>query len=151
MKRSFALVAILALALTACADPGEEGSSDPTANAWVLEAGTVDGVDIPVIADRPITLVFDTEAGTVSGTSACNQYFAAYTLSGSELTFEDAGSTMMACEPPEVMDAEAAYLEALGLVELFTIEDGQLNLSGVDTDLVFVVDESATTTTTVLT
>jgi heat shock protein HslJ len=143
MKRSLALLAILAVALTACADPGEEGSSDPTTTAWVLEAGTVDGVDIPIMDDHPITLVFDTEAGTAGGTSACNQYFAAYTLSGSELTFDDAGSTMMACEPPEVMDAEAAYLEALSLVELFTIEDGQLNLSGVDADLVFVVDESA--------
>jgi heat shock protein HslJ len=147
MKRSLALATILALALTACADPGEEGSSDPTANAWVLEAGTLDGADIPVIADRPITLVFDTEAGTVSGTSACNQYFAAYTLSGSELTFDDAGSTMMACEPPEVMDAEAAYLQALTQVELFTIEDGQLNLTGEAVDLLFVVDETATTTT----
>jgi heat shock protein HslJ len=147
MKRSLALATILALALTACADPGEEGSSDPTANAWVLEAGTLDGADIPVIADRPITLVFDTEAGTVSGTSACNQYFAAYTLSGSELTFDDAGSTMMACEPPEVMDAETAYLQALTQVELFTIEDGQLNLTGEAVDLLFVVDETATTTT----
>jgi heat shock protein HslJ len=146
MKRSLALATILALALTACADPGEEGSSDPTANAWVLEAGTLDGADIPVIADRPITLVFDTEAGTVSGTSACNQYFAAYTLSGSELTFDDAGSTMMACEPPEVMDAETAYLQALTQVELFTIEDGQLNLTGEAVDLLFVVDETATTT-----
>jgi heat shock protein HslJ len=147
MKRSLALATILALALTACADPGEEGSSDPTANAWVLEAGTLDGADIPVIADRPITLVFDTEAGTVSGTSACNQYFAAYTLSGSELTFDDAGSTMMACEPPEVMDAEAEYLQALTQVELFTIESGQLNLTGEAVDLLFVVDETATTTT----
>ncbi len=143
MKRSLALVAILALALTACADPGEEGSSDPTANAWVLEAGTLDGADIPIFDDHPVTLVFNTEDGTAGGSSACNQYFAAYTLSGSDLTFDDAGSTMMACEPAEVMDAEAAYLQALSLVELFTIEDGQLNLSGVDADLVFVVDESA--------
>ena len=116
-------------------------------NAWVLEAGTLDGADIPVLDDQPITLAFDTEAGTAHGTSACNQYFAAYTLSGIELTFADVGSTMMACDPPEVMDAEAAYLEALSLVELFTIEDGQLNLSGVDADLLFVVDESVTTTT----
>ena len=47
MRKAIALVAILAFALTACADPGEEGASDPTADAWVLEAGTVDGVDIP--------------------------------------------------------------------------------------------------------
>jgi heat shock protein HslJ len=143
MKRSLALVTILALALTACADPGEEGASDPTANAWVLEAGTLDGADIPIFDDHPVTLIFNPEEGTAGGASGCNQYFAAYTLSGSDLTFEDAGSTMMACEPTELMDAEAAYLQALSLVELFSIEGDQLNLSGVDADLVFVVDESA--------
>ena len=100
-----------------------------------------------MLADHPITLAFDAEAGTAHGTSACNQYFGAYTLSGNDLTFDDMGSTMMAVMPDEVMDAEAAYLEALSLVELFTIEDGQLNLSGVDADLLFVVDESVTTTT----
>ena len=143
MRRAAILAIVAVTALAACADPGEEGASDPTTNAWVLEAGTLDGADIPVVADRPITLVFDTETGSAGGTSACNQYFAAYTLSGSELTFDDVGSSMMACDPPEVMDAEAAYLEALSLVELFTIEDGQLNLSGEAVDLLFVVDESA--------
>ncbi len=147
MRRAIVLVAVLATALAACADPGEEGAADPTTNAWVLEAGTLDGADIPVLEDHPITLAFDTEAGTAHGTSACNQYFGAYTLSGNELTFADMGSTMMACMPDEVMDSELAYLEALGLVELFSMEGNQLNLSGVDADLLFVVDESVTTTT----
>jgi len=143
MKRAIALVAVLATVLTACADPGEEGASDPTTESWVLEAGTLNGADLPVVADHPITLVFDTEAGTAGGTSACNQYFGSYTLSGNELTFGDMGQTMMACMPEEVMESETAYLEALALVELFTVEGNELNLSGVDVDLLFVIDESA--------
>ena len=143
MKRAIALVAVLASVLTACADPGEEGASDPTTESWVLEAGTLNGADLPVVADHPINLVFDTEAGTAGGTSACNQYFGSYTLSGNELTFGDMGQTMMACMPEEVMESETAYLEALALVELFTVEGNELNLSGVDVDLLFVIDESA--------
>ena len=143
MKRAIALVAVLATVLTACADPGEEGASDPTTESWVLEAGTLTGADIPIVDGHPITLIFNEPDGMAGGTSACNQYFGTYTLSGNELTFGDMGQTMMACMPEEVMESETAYLEALALVELFTIEDGQLNLTGVDVDLLFVVDESA--------
>lgn len=143
MRRAISLVAVLAIVLTACADPGEEGASDPTTESWVLEAGTLTGADIPIVDGHPITLIFDEPEGMAGGTSACNQYFGSYTLSGNELTFGDMGQTMMACMPDEVMESETAYLEALALVELFSIEDGQLNLTGVDVDLLFVVDESA--------
>jgi heat shock protein HslJ len=143
MKKALALVAVLGVALTACADPSEEGAPDPTANSWVLQAGTLNGADIPLVEGHPITLGFDVGEGTAHGTSACNQYFGAYTLSGNELTFDDMGSTMMACSPQEVMDSETAYLEAMSLVEIFTMEGNELNLSGEAVDLLFVIDESA--------
>jgi heat shock protein HslJ len=143
MRRAIALVVVIATVLAACADPGEEGVSDPTTNPWILEAGTLDGADIPIVEGFPITLIFDEPEGTAGGRSACNQWFGGYTLSASELTFTDIGQTMMACVDEGVMDSETAYLEALSLVELFTMDDGQLNLSGVDVDLLFIVDESA--------
>jgi heat shock protein HslJ len=147
MRRAIVLVAVLATVLAACADPGEEGASDPTTNAWVLEAGTLDGADIPVVDGFPITLIFDEPEGTAGGKSACNQWFGGYTLSGNELTFTDLGGTLMACTDEGVMESEAAFLDAMSLVEMFTIEGDELNLSGVDVDLLFVVDETATTTT----
>jgi heat shock protein HslJ len=143
MKRAIVLAAVLASVLAACADPGEEGSSDPTANAWVLEAGTLDGADIPIVEGYPITLIFDEPEGTAGGKSACNQWFGGYTLSGNELTFSDIGGTLMACTDEGVMESETAFLEAMGLVELFTMEADELNLTGLDVDLLFVVDESA--------
>lgn len=146
MRRALALVAILAIALAACADPDEAGASDPTTNAWVLEAGTLDGADIPIVAGYPITLIFDQPEGTAGGKSACNQWFGGYTLSGNQLTFTDVGGTLMACTDEGVMDSEAAFLDAMGLVEIFTMEGDQLNLTGEAVDLLFVVDETATTT-----
>lgn len=147
MRKAIALVAILAIAVTACADPGEEGASDPTANAWVLEAGTLDGADIPIVDGFPITLIFDQPEGTAGGKSACNQWFGGYTLSENELTFTDVGGTMMACVDEGVMESEAAFLDAMSQVELFTMEGDELNLTGEAVDLLFVVDETATTTT----
>jgi len=148
MRRAIALGAILAIAVTACADPGEEGGSDPTANAWALEAGTLDGEDIPIVEGYPITLIFDQPEGTAGGQSACNQWFGGYTLSGTELTFTDIGGTMMACVDEGVTESEVAFLDAMSQVETFTMEGDELNLAGEAVDLVFVVDETATTTTT---
>lgn len=144
MRRAVIFATVLATVLAACADPGEEGASDPTTNAWVLEAGTLDGADIPIVEEYPITLIFDEPEGTAGGKSACNQWFGGYTLSGNELTFSDIGGTLMACTDEGVMDSETAFLDAMGLVELFTMEGNELNLTGVDVDLLFVVDETAT-------
>jgi heat shock protein HslJ len=148
MRKTLLAASALVVLLAACADPGEEAASDPTTESWVLEAGTLDGEDIPIIEGYPITLIFDEPEGTAGGKSACNQWFAGYTLSGDELTFTDIGQTMMACVDEGVMESETAFTAALAQVEIFTIEGNQLNLTGEAVDLLFVVDESAATSTT---
>jgi heat shock protein HslJ len=148
MRRTLLAVSVLAALLTACADPGEEGAADPTTESWVLEAGTLNGADIPLVEGFPITLIFDEPEGQAGGKSACNQWFSSYTLSGNELTFGDVGQTMMACVDEGVMDSETAFVTALDLVEIYTMEGNELNLAGEGVDLLFVVDETATATTT---
>jgi heat shock protein HslJ len=54
----------------------------------------------------------------------------------------------MACTDEGVMDSETAFLSAMDLVEVYTIEGNELNLTGEAVDLLFVVDESAATSTT---
>jgi heat shock protein HslJ len=147
MRKTLLATAVIAVLLSACADPGEEGAAEPTSEPWILQAGTLDGADIPIIDGYPITLIFDEPEGTAGGKSACNQWFGGYTLSGNELTFTDIGQTMMACVDEGVMESEEAFVAALGLVEIFTMEGNELNLTGEGVDLLFVVDESATTTT----
>jgi heat shock protein HslJ len=141
MKRTLVLIAVLGFSLVACGDPSEQAAADPTEVAWVLESGTLNGEPVPVLDDHQITLVFD--EGSVGGASACNQYFGGFTMSDNEIAFSDLGQTMMACEPAEVMESEAKYLEALALVETFSATDDTLTLTGEGVELVFSVDESA--------
>jgi heat shock protein HslJ len=148
MRKTLLAVAVLCVVLSACADPGEEGSADPTSESWVLQAGTLDGAEIQIVDGYPITLIFDQPEGMAGGKSACNQWFGGYTLSGNELTFSDIGGTLMACTDEGVMESETAFLTAMDLVEIYTIQGNELNLTGEGVDLVFVVDESATTATT---
>jgi putative lipoprotein len=71
------------------------------------------------------------EGGTVSGKSGCNQYNAAYTLSGSSLTVGEIASTKMLCDQ-YAMDAEQAYLAALKQSATYTAEGGKLTIYNKD-------------------
>ncbi len=137
MRKTLVFAAVLGLILTACADPSEPGA-DPTLSDWTLQSGTVDGADIPIVADHPITLTFEAD-NAIAGSAACNSYFGGYTLEGSDISFTDMGSTMMACEP-EVMDLESMYLDAMAKVDSFTATDDTLTLTGEGVELVFAAN-----------
>lgn len=141
MKKAISYAAVLCLVLFACAEPSEQAATDPTDTAWRLESGTLNGSAVPVLDTHPITLVF-TEDGA-GGTSACNQYFGSYALSGGEISFGEITQTEMACIPDEVMDSEAAFLAALSVVEAFGATEDSLTLSGDGVELIFVVNEEA--------
>jgi heat shock protein HslJ len=141
MRKTLIFAAFLGLTLAACADPADEAAADPTETAWVLESGTVDGAEIALVDSHPITLTFD--EGQAGGSAGCNTYGAAYEISGAEISFDEAISTMMACEPTEVMDAETAYLTALDVVTGFSATEDSLTLTGEGVELVFGVDEAA--------
>jgi heat shock protein HslJ len=67
-------------------------------------------------------------AGKFSGTAGCNSYFGNYLLEGEKLIIVDAiGTTMKHCPGP-VMEQEHAYLELLGQVHSYHIDDETLVL-----------------------
>lgn len=142
MRKALSTVAVLSLVLFACAEPSEQAAIDPTDTAWRLESGTLDGSAVPVLDTHPITLVFTADGA--GGTSACNQYFGSYTLSGGEIGFGEMTQTEMACIPEEVMGSEVAFLTALSRVEAFRATEDSLTLSGDGVELIFAVDEEAT-------
>jgi heat shock protein HslJ len=89
------------------------------------------GETVTALADREVTAEFGAD-GQMGGSAGCNRYFASYTVDGSNLTIGQAGSTMMACEPMEVMEQEAHFLTALGAAATWQIEGDMLTISDAD-------------------
>lgn len=102
---------------------------DLLVGGWV--ATHLDGAALPEGVE--LTLAFDPVENRVSGKSACNRYFAGYTLTGEGLSFDAAAGTMMAC-PDDLMAVERAFLETLPTVSRFDVTDaGDLVLLSGDT------------------
>jgi heat shock protein HslJ len=79
-----------------------------------------------LLADGVPTLRF--EGGRASGTDGCNRYSTTYTAKGSALEFGARGaSTMMACPPPQMKQAEA-FNGALARTRSHRVAGGRLEL-----------------------
>lgn len=68
------------------------------------------------------------EAGRVQGFGGCNRFTGAYTIDGDRVHIEALAATMMACEPA-VMEAESAFLGALGGAHHASLDAGRLTLA----------------------
>jgi heat shock protein HslJ/membrane-bound inhibitor of C-type lysozyme len=98
--------------------------ADLLAGPWV--ATEIAGA--PLAEGVEVTLAFDTAGARISGTSACNRYFAGFALTGEGLSFDPAAGTMMAC-PDDLMAVERAFLDLLPTVSRFDVtEAGDLVL-----------------------
>jgi heat shock protein HslJ len=124
MLRGTLLLLTLTALLTACAGQPAAQTDPLVDTSWLLE--TLSG-QAPV-AGTAITLSFG--AGSrLAGSDGCNQYNAAYTLSGSNLTVKPPiATTLMACAD-DVMQQGSAYIEALGKVATYQMTAGKLSLS----------------------
>ncbi len=153
MKKMIVVLSVLAalLALVACnpsggqepiaADATEPVATDAAANEeTVMEASMLQGVrwvlvsylnaageTAEALADREVTAEFNAD-GQLGGSAGCNRYFASYTVDGDALTIGQAGSTMMACEPAEVMEQEARFLAVLPTAAGWHVEGDQLHI-----------------------
>ncbi|MBP6016484.1 MAG: META domain-containing protein [Candidatus Promineofilum sp.] len=104
-------------------------------NRWVVETYlNAGGALVEPLADKELTATFDLER--VSGESGCNNYFASYAVDGDSLTISQAGSTLMACEPAELMQQEADFLAALQSAATYTIDGDQLWIANADGETV---------------
>ena len=128
------IIGIGALALTITACLGSD-FSDSLEGSWQLTSGTVDGADVPILENHAITIDF--EGDQVSGVAACNSFSGSFTRDGTSIEFGNIAMTEMACiDPPEAMEAEAAFVAGLLAVDTVNIDDG-LTLSGAGVELVF--------------
>ena len=77
---------------------------------------------------KTITLQVNPEAGTISGCSGCNQYFANFTSTpDGVLSIGEMNGTKMACPEPW-MQAERQYMQALHKVTHYRLGEYQLEL-----------------------
>jgi heat shock protein HslJ len=161
MQRTPILVALVAiLAVAACrspvptpSEPGEPTSTpssppsdpgpDPSTDTgmvdaigdWQLEAATIDGQALALLADAPVTM---TVAGTrISGRSACNEYGTDLQLTDGEVRFGEWATTLMLCEDP-LMAIEGAFTQAMPRVRTAERAGETLVLRGEDVELRFM-------------
>ena len=82
----------------------------------------------PVVDGSEPTIAF--EGGRAAGTTGCNRWFSAYRAEDGTLSLGPAGSTMMMCADPRVMEQEQSFLRSLDLIHRFSIDEDSLTLCG---------------------
>lgn len=95
----------------------------------VFMARTIEGE--PVSEEVRSSLRFEAE-GRVFGNAGCNSFRGTYEIDGSSISFGPLAATKMMC-PPDVMEQETAFLQALERVRSFGFDDdGFLQLAAED-------------------
>jgi heat shock protein HslJ len=125
----------LALLLAACGSDAGDGPAGP-AGEWRLTDGTHDGAPLQVPANAPITMIV--ADGEIGGTAACNRYGGEVSIDGDRLAVGAMSMTEMGCDQA-VMDAESAYLAALGAVTGWERSGDQLMLTGESVELSYAL------------
>ena len=123
------LLVVVVLSLASC-----KGISTPltdlNGSSWILTHIS----SMPVLDGTHPTLSL--RDGQASGNGSCNSFGGEYILKGERLTFGPLMSTLMACDPVEVMEQEQAFLSALGSATQYNIKDDQLNIINADGNVV---------------
>jgi len=148
MMKPYAIVMMVigVSTLFACAGPqsGETGTKtdamqitaqrikDITGLEWHLHKMIMDNKSIPLIKDTKTTFSCD-ENGKVAGVASLNRYFGSFTLKedGEIIWTKAFGMTRMA-GPPELMEQEAKFMQALPHTSRIYLKNSQLILAGED-------------------
>jgi heat shock protein HslJ len=130
----FGFCLILLSLLTACSINGldKDNNNGELRNKhdviWTLLAsGTEDNLT-PALPAPLVSLKFDFTSNTVSGSAGCNHYSASYKLRNSNLSIDQAMSTLMACLDNEAMQQESEFMMLLSQVIRYQIDGDVLFL-----------------------
>lgn len=128
-------IALIVLLLT----PGCSRSPIDSTHWTLVEMGTQDQMG-SLIAGTEIRLEFAAMDGIVRGVAGCNTYSAPYTADTETVEIGEIISTKIHCDPPEILEQEARYLQALSEAERFELKGDELTLTGGVLILVFERD-----------
>jgi len=95
---------------------------------WTLLEYVYNSSPTQALGVTKVTLDFGDD-GRITGSAGCNRYFASYEMKGTAISIGQAGSTMMYCGTPGVMEQEGAYLALLSEAKTITVEGDHLTLS----------------------
>jgi len=126
-------VALVVSVIVLIAQPAGSHAATPaslTGHSWTLTRLVVDGDEKILSSANPITLNFQAQDHSLSGSSGCNTYGASYTLTGNQIHISEMRSTLVFCEDAGVMDLEFTYTQALQRVESIRIDGDTLTLEG---------------------
>jgi len=130
MKKYLLILLIMSLVVSACTP-----QTSSLVGTWKLTAhGPTDALT-PAVTDAEATLTFGDD-GIVGGSGGCNSLGGIYEVNGSQITFSEITSTLMACEDPR-MAQEAFVTQVLSGTAEFEIENNTLTLTNNDKVLVF--------------
>jgi len=97
---------------------------------WILTSYTGNEGTHQALEDVTVTLILTSEEKRLGGIAGCNSYGAPYEIEGSELVLTDnIIQTLMACED-DIMEQEAAYLQALQEAGNYEIDGDRLTITG---------------------
>lgn len=104
---------------------------------WILQELNGNSAISELFPESTPTLNFN-ETGTLSGFTGCNNFSGIYSLEDSDLKLDPGAMTRKAC--PEVKEDE--FLQALGMVNSFELDQSKLLLKGPAGDLMTFISQN---------
>jgi heat shock protein HslJ len=96
---------------------------------WALTRFSQDGRDYPLMANVPVTFSLGEQSIGAGGRVACHGYGGFYVANAVTLRLRVIDESLVACATPAVDFLYGEYLDALGFVDTYRLEDGQLVLT----------------------
>jgi len=108
-------------------------STDLAGSSWEV-IGYNNGKQAVVSVTLGTTLTADFGAdGMLSGSAGCNNYTASYETDGNKISIGPAATTRKMCaEPPNIMDQEMQYLQALSTAATYRIDGSKMEFRTAD-------------------
>ncbi|MGF1457495.1 MAG: META domain-containing protein [Leptolyngbyaceae cyanobacterium] len=167
-SRSLSFVVLIGVSTSAIAATPKAGlmttSPNPKAEALPTMANLLEetpwqltsyrdasGELIAAVTESPA--IFEFQAGRLSGTTGCNRFFSAYTLTDKQLEIAPGGSTLMACFPESLSQQESTIFSQFSNVVGYEPSASGVSLVDADGRPLFVLSPlpQATLTETVWT